>query len=216
MATKKAKERQRQERNRRAGRRRNSQAPNRLITFEIYGEPKETHRPAGVNELADKAMDLISRKDGAGAERLLIQALELDPEACDLQNNLCIAYQIQGRRDEAAALVRQIHDRNPHYLFGRTNLAHLCIMEGDIERAKRLISPLSMQRRLHVTEFSALVAAQIHLGLAQGNVEAARDSFKIWLEVVPGHPMQRHWRRKLARTPLGWLRRTAMLARPTH
>ncbi len=182
----------------------------RLPAFEIYDTPIELNRAAEVHELAERAFDLLSRDDGAGAEMLLKQALDLEPDPCDLRNNLCAAYEMQGRRDEAERLIREVHDENPHYFFGRTNVAQLCIQEGDPERAKRLIEPLWKQRRMHVTEFSALAAVQIHLHLASGEVEAARGWLQIWHEAFPGHPAQEQWRRKLASTPLGWLRRRAI------
>ncbi|HEV3023685.1 MAG TPA: hypothetical protein VGX76_14520, partial [Pirellulales bacterium] len=94
-----------------------------------------------------------------------------------------------------------------------TNLARLCINEGGLERAGRLIEPLFKQRRMHVTEFAALSSAYIHLRLAQGDVNAARDWFEIWSELTPGIPAQELWRRDLAHTPLAWLRRRVLFRR---
>lgn len=208
MARKKKSARKR--RNVRGVRRHDGTDPVHLTAFEIYETPIELNRAADVQELAERAFDLLSHDDGAGAEMLLKQALDLEPDACDLRNNLCAAYEMQGRRNEAERLIREVHDENPHYFFGRTNVAQLCIKEGDLERAERLIEPLWKQRRMHVTEFSALAAVQIHLHLASGDVDAARGWLQIWHEAVPSHPTQELWRRKLASTPLGWLRRRAI------
>lgn len=210
MSRKKSKGRKRRNHRRDITRRRDRLARFQHFTFEIYDEPVEVNRTQEVRELAETAFDLLSRNDGAGAERLLKQALNLDPEACDLRNNLGAAYEVQGRREEAETLVREIHAQNPDYFFGRANLAHLCIKDGDLERAAELVGPLLKRRRMHVTEFSSLAGAQIHLCLASGDVDAARGWLRIWMEVAPGHPAQEQWRRSLALTPLGWLRRVAM------
>jgi tetratricopeptide (TPR) repeat protein len=212
LAWKKKTARKHRNHSRHAARRR--AATGRLgMAFEIYDTPVELNRTEDVQELAERAYDLLAHKDGPGAEIVLKQALKMEPDACDLRNNLCAAYEMQGRRGEAEALVREIHERNPHYFFGRTNLAQLCIKEGNLERAGRLLEPLLKQRRMHVTEFSALAGAQIHFHLASGDVDRARSWFKIWTETAPGHPLQKQWRRDLAPTPLGWLRRQAIRRR---
>jgi predicted Zn-dependent protease len=213
MATKNAKDRKRCARQRRAADHRQNRRQESSLSVEIYDEPQRCHRSQRVQELHEHAVDLLMRGDGVGAERLLKEALELEPEACELRNNLCAAYEIQGRREEARALVREIYDRNPHYFVGRANLARICIDEGDVDRAAVLIGPLFKRRRVHVTEFAALSEAHLHLCLAKGEVKAAREWFEIWCEMTPGVPAQARWRRKLARTPLGWLRRRAMLRR---
>ena len=210
MSRKKKSARKRRNLNLRDVRRHDGADRFRRTVFEIYETAIELNRAVDVQELAERAYDLLSHGDGAGAERLLKEALKLEPDACDLRNNLCAAYEMQGRIDEAERLIREIHDRNPHYFFGRTNVAQLCIKDGDLERAERLIEPLLKQRRMHVTEFSALAAVQIHLHLASGEVDAARGWLQIWHEAAPGHPAQEQWRRKLASTPLGWLRRRAV------
>lgn len=199
-------------RKRRDKRRRTARIGDRLcrfreFTFALYDAPvKHKHNPE-IQELAEQAADALSQGDGVAAERLLKEALAVEPSANDLQNNLCAAYSIQGRLDEAEALTREIHQRDPHYFFGRANLANFYIIEGDLEQAAQLIKPLLNQRRLHVTEFSALAGACIHLDSAMGQVDLARSWLKTWMDAVPDHPAQAYWRRKLASTPLAWLRR---------
>ncbi len=173
-----------------------------LLDFEIYEEPIQVHSP----EVEDWASEAFQRlEDGAlgEAERLLKRALAAEPDASDLANNLARAYDLEGRHDEARALVLAIHQRDPDYFFGRANMVHLSLQEGDIERAKQFIEPLLKERRLHVTEFSALSSAQIRLCLAQGQTQGARSWLAMWEKAVPDDPDQERWRKRIARTPSG-------------
>ena len=62
---------------------------------------------------AVNAMIALHDEDGERAERALKQALALEPEAPELQNNLAMAYEMQGRFEEAEMLVEQVHERYP-------------------------------------------------------------------------------------------------------
>src|SRR5205823_2473275 len=93
-----------------------------LFGWEIHGEATRGHAPK-VEKLAAEAMAELYQDDGPAAERLLKRALEIEPDAPDLLNNLARAYQLQGRMDESDALTRQIQERFPDYFFGRVNKA---------------------------------------------------------------------------------------------
>lgn len=165
----------------------------RLCSFELHGEAIDPHS-APVSECQYEAVEALRRGDGRTAEKSLARALAIEPDAPDLLNNLAAAYELQGRREESSDLVRQIHQRNPNYLFGRTNLAHLCIRSGQLEEARNLVAPLLSRRRFHFSEFAAMCAAQIHMALAEGNVDGARSWFQMWSEVDPDHPGLAQWR----------------------
>ncbi len=177
--------------------------------FELHGEPIHPHSPR-VEPLARAAMDAIHQGDGVKGERLLRQALEIEPDSPALLNNLSTAYQAQGRGEEGMALTRELHRRFPDYLFARTNLAIHYSGEGRIEEARALLQPLLSRRRLHFSEFSALCAAEIQVALADGNRDAARTWFDLWQRGVPDHPQQEILRREIEGRswfPRGWGRR---------
>ncbi len=169
-----------------------------LFGFELSGEPTHRHPPE-VEELAREGMEATKRGDGVTGERLLKQALEREPNAPDLLNNLATAYQAQDRHAEAQALAREIHERFPDYLFGRTAMAQMSMREGNTERAKELLRPLLERRRLHFTEFAALAAAEVELLLAEGNVGSAEQWLQLWEQGTPGHPAIAHWRQQVRR-----------------
>jgi Flp pilus assembly protein TadD len=158
-----------------------------LMGFEISGEPKVEMSPR-VKRIVGRALDAIHNGDGVEGERLIRQALEIEPDNPTLFNNLTKAYELQGRQQEAEELVYETHRRFPDYLFGRTNLAMLLIADGDPETAEELLKPLFLRREMHYSEFAAFAAAQIELALAERNRKRARSWFELWEQVNPDNP----------------------------
>jgi tetratricopeptide (TPR) repeat protein len=175
-----------------------------LCGFELHGEPVHRHSPP-VEELAAQAMEALYDGDGERAEGLLKRALEQEPTAPDLLNNLANAYLAQGREDEARALMREIHERDPDYLFGRVNVAQQHIERGELDRARELLLPLLSRRRLHFSELAALCMGQMSLFLAEGNRAAARQWLQLWENADPDHPQIPEWRERIE--PQGWMNR---------
>jgi len=171
-----------------------------LFAFEVHGEPTTRH-PRPVEEWANQAMAAIHAGDGARAEELLKQALEAEPEAPDLLNNLAAAYELQGRSAEAEALHRQLVERHPDYLFARAGLAQRLIQRRDLADARALLDPLLSRRRLHFSEFAALCVAQIDLYAAEGNLDTARSWLDLWKSADPDHPGIAAMERQLGRAP---------------
>jgi tetratricopeptide (TPR) repeat protein len=158
-----------------------------LMNIELHGEPVGKLNPK-VEPLLRQSLILLQMGKGTEAEALLRQALEIDPNDPALLNNLGQAYALQGQERKADELAYEIHERFPNYLFGRTNLANILIEKGEIERAKELIAPLFSRKRLHLSEFSAICAAQVQLSLAEGKREAAESWLDMMKQVVPDDP----------------------------
>jgi tetratricopeptide (TPR) repeat protein len=177
-----------------------------LLGWELHGEPIYRH-PPNVEKLAREAMDALYGDDPEAAEKLLRQALEHAPDAPDLLNNLASAYKAQGRVDEGNALIHQIHERHPDYLFAQANIAFEHIENGELDKAKELLQPLLQRPRLHFSELATLASAQIVLCLAQGNREAARSWFDLWESADPKHPGLSQFRERLRPSPPGWMGR---------
>lgn len=173
-----------------------------VFGFEIYEEPNRVHRPQ-VEDLAREAMTALRNGDAQEAERLLKQALEIEPDALDLLNNLATAYRFQGRHDDWKHLVHQIHQRDPDYFFGRLNMALERLEEGDLEEAREMLTSLLSRQRLHVTEFTSLAQIQIELCRAEGHKDAARSWLQMWEDADPDNPDLRSCRRRLGLPGLG-------------
>lgn len=170
-----------------------------LFGFELHDEAVQRHRP-DVERLAAGAVEALHEKKPEKAEGILKQALELEPDAPDLLNNLALAYQMQGRVEESLALAREIHRLHPDYLFGSVALARQHIREGRTDEAEALLKPLLSRKRLHFSEHAVLCQAQIELFVAQGNEEAARSWLEMWREVDPDHPEVTLWSLRLSKS----------------
>jgi tetratricopeptide (TPR) repeat protein len=191
------------------------QAKSKYLSVELHGEPIVVH-DADVAELQREAIECLHRGEGSRAEELLQEAIAQSPDAPDLLNNLAAARQLQGRFAESQEILRDIYDRFPDYLFGRANMAHLCLRTGNLEQARELLAPLLLRKRMHFSEFAAFCAAEIDLALHDGDTDAAETWLQIWEEAVPEHPALSLWRKqvrglraRLVRWCVGTLRRKA-------
>lgn len=179
-----------------------------LMGFDLHDEPTVTHGPE-VEELGGAAVEALHRHDAAEGERLLRQALALEPDAPDLLNNLATAYEQQDRMDEADALLNQIHAQYPDYAFATLALARLALRHERIDEAKVLLDALATRRRFHFSEFAAFCDAQIDLSVAEDRFEAALSWLNMWENATPDHPLLVERRERL----LPLLQLTAATAR---
>jgi tetratricopeptide (TPR) repeat protein len=160
-----------------------------LIGFQIGDESEDREDfPRQVEKLAEEATLALYEDDWQRAEQLLKEALAVRPDSPSLLNNLAMAYQLQGREEEALSMVREIHERHPDYLFARVSVAQLAIKDGDLDRAHDLLDPLLERKTLHFSEFSRLCSGLIDLSLAEGNRDAARSWFEMWESADPDSP----------------------------
>lgn len=175
-----------------------------LMDFEITPEPQGHHDPRVV-ELLAAAIVALRNNQVDRAEPLLQQALEIEPDAPELWNNLAAVFSRRGQEDEAMAIVRRLHDQFPDYLFARTHLAREHIGNGRIDEAKALLEPLRSRKQFHVSEFAAYSQAQIELCLAQGQHDGARTWLKLWQDIDPDNPQILSWNLRLL--PTDWRER---------
>jgi Flp pilus assembly protein TadD len=176
-----------------------------LLGFEIGDESEEQEsHPPRVEELAEQATLALQDYDGQQAEALLNKALAIVPDSPGLLNNLAVAYQLQGRAEEAEQMICQLHERHPGYMFARISVAQMAIRDGDTERARELLLPLLQRQKFHFSEFDNLCAAMIDLYLAEDSPEGARSWFQMWESADPDNPKLRPYRLrvgKLGRMP---------------
>jgi tetratricopeptide (TPR) repeat protein len=178
-----------------------------LIGFEIGDESEEQESlPPRVEKLAAGAALALREGDWGRAEQLINAGLALKPDALTLLNNRAAMYEMQGREDEAHALVREIHARHPDYLFARVSLARMATMDGDLERAHELLDPLLSRKKLHFSEFENLCMALIDLCLAEDNRDAACAWFEMWESTDPDNPKLMTYRVRLSKLSRGMQR----------
>ena len=169
-----------------------------MMGFEISDEPELVE---GITEdILDRheaAYDLLSEGEPEAAERLLQEIIAVAPDFYSAYNHLAVAYERQGRNEEARALVEETHARFPDYLFARVALARILAREKRIEEARDLLLPLLRQRKLHISEFRALAAAQMDLALADGQSEAARAWLEMWRQMEDDNPELIQWQLRI-------------------
>ncbi len=145
-----------------------------ILSYEtsICHEPIGDHSPA-VQQLLSEASK-IRNHDPAMAERLLRQALQREPDAPDVLNNLADALECQGRMAEAEELVRDLQERFPDYFFGRLRHATSQMKRGEFDAALRTVSELLTRPQIHIAEFRMAIAFCVQLYLKKGNLEEAQ------------------------------------------
>lgn len=162
-----------------------------LLSFDVHDEPTASLPPA-IATLLQNGIDVM-RPDPAKSEQLLLQARDLAPDAPQIQYNLSVTYMFQGRKDEAAALVREIAERFPAYFFAQVAVAKLETEAGDYAAATARLQPLISRGLFHINEASALCDAQISVFAAQENYEATEPWLDIWRSFAPDHPGLDFW-----------------------
>lgn len=175
-----------------------------MMSVEISPEPTRPI-PKDVQSLATRAWKAIHDKKGDVAELILDKALQRRPTDSSLAYNRAVAIHIQGREEEAMSLVREIHARDPDYLFARVKLAEEAIKHRDFGSARRLLDPLISRRRFHASEHAAMCHAYIELLVAEGETEGARQWLQMWKEVAPDDERAMYWHARLDKR--GLLRR---------
>jgi tetratricopeptide (TPR) repeat protein len=158
-----------------------------LMGWELHDEMAGTHT-SQVEKLLRDSFEAMRGGDGARSEKLLKKALEIEPDAKDVLNNLASTYALQGRQAEASTLLNEIAERFPDYFFSKVNMAQRYLMQGRLEDAEQILTSLSANKRLHYSEFAALAQAQVELHLKKHESEGAREWYDMWNDVYPDHP----------------------------
>ena len=168
-----------------------------LLAYEFHGDPI-AHHSKQVERLLWQALQRLRAEQGKEAEALLTKALELEPDAPDLMNNLAMALGQQGLDSEAGDLIRDIASRHPDYIFARATVAKMHLLEGDIEAAEALLLPFLERDRFNFMEFSAFSDTYIRLLIAQKNPDSARNWLNLWEQVDPGDSRLDYWENRLS------------------
>lgn len=167
-----------------------------LLGMEIHAELTINHSKP-VNNLLGEAIESLREEEGAKAEKLLQQALKIEPDAPDLLYNLANAWDLQDRYQEAQQLIEQIHQSHPDYTFATISVAQMRIKSGDLETARNLLQPLLGKSRMHTVEFSLFCTAQIQFYLADSKPESARAWLNLLRQTNPNHPNLDYWQKRL-------------------
>ncbi len=164
----------------------------RMSTFEIHHELTVAHGNE-CDDLSDRAVAALHRRDYKRAETLLQRALKMEPDAVDLPNNLANAWFGQGRLSEGRALLKTILQRQPDYPFARLTLASMEIQAGRLDAGQEMLDKVMALKRLHYNAFAMLCDQQIRLLIQRRNVDAAGSWLKLMLQGCPEHTLTKAW-----------------------
>lgn len=163
-----------------------------LHQFEVTWEPLNP-LPSPAGELLVAATEALQKNRPKEAERLLLQVLEFDPDEPKALNNLAMAYERQGRKEEALTLIQRVHEEHPDYLFGIITMANLATSKGAFDEAAALLQPLIYRPTLHISEFENLCMTYIQLGLASKDRPMIESWLNTWKSVDGDSDTCRQW-----------------------
>lgn len=162
----------------------------RLLSYQFHSDPIARHE-SKVEKLLIKGNQLMrsgNQQDIQAAEKLFEQAINLEPDAPDLLNNLAGSYFMQQREPEAISVWTKIIEQFPDYVFARAALAQIRLKQGNIEAADQLLHPLLARQRFHVDEFAIFSRVQIMKLMAQDDLEGAKIWLNLWSSMDSEHP----------------------------
>jgi tetratricopeptide (TPR) repeat protein len=171
-----------------------------LFRYELHDEPTTTHSRK-VKQMAAQAVSLMKTQTPENvvqAEKILKKALEIEPNAADLLNNLAGVYQIQNRTEEVYQLLSEISEKFPNYAFSRISLARLKIAEGKVDEGEALLKPLMERKRFHFSEFGNFCNAQIELFVTKKQKQKANAWLQMWESLDSENPEIMRWKIRLS------------------
>lgn len=157
--------------------------------------PKITYEAVDVrpweSELSQNAVTAMHSGDFDTAESIWDEVLERYPENPTATFNRASVWQARdgeegGRR--AKETIRDLHGKEPDYLFARVAVANFAMADGNLEEAEQLLKPLMNLEQLHVTEATAIFAAQAQMALKREDLESAESQLQMLEELNgPNH-----------------------------
>jgi tetratricopeptide (TPR) repeat protein len=159
-----------------------------LLNIEVSPQAEPSKLPNKALTLFEQAFYALQKQDGKTAQDFLEKALAIAPDDPSLINNLAMAYDLQGKSEQARLMVIDLHDRFPEYFFGSIAVAGIEIERGNLDRAHQILNSLIQRKKVHTSEFLALCKSQIHLSMLEGDRDAGRMWVDVWQQVDPENP----------------------------
>lgn len=144
--------------------------------MEISGEPLPSPFPPDGEELYDRMLAAMRRKDWSHALDIGMQLHRMYPHVPSPLSNMAAIKEAQGQPlAEIMALYRQAHALNPDYLFARCGLARCLAAEGKVDEAREMLVSLMQRKKFHVSEARTFLRTQRAMAEAAGDGETARN-----------------------------------------
>ncbi len=170
-----------------------------ILPIQVEKGAPAIHFSPETAELATKASQALYRQDGAEAQAFLEKALELTPDDALIMNNLVLAYELQGKEEEARALRQDVFKRFPGNFFANIGMARQAIEDNDLAYADSLLSNLERRHQLHITEFAALCMVEMESSLAKADQAKAGQWLELWERYDPQNESLPDYRKMIRR-----------------
>ncbi len=134
------------------------------------------HPNPEINDLLAECYHAIEDRDVDQSLELSNRCVQADPDFPTCWFHRATALQLTGKPDderEAKAIILELHQRFPDYVFAIISLANDAIEEDRLEDAKNLLWPLTSRTSWHGSEYLAYMSVQIRLCLAHGKIDSA-------------------------------------------
>ena len=143
--------------------------------------------------------------DWAGAERLLGEAVETDPENAKLRTDYAVLIAVAGRKEESLAQARRAMELAPDDTWARGIYGWVLCLGGEYDAAVEVLGKL-----VQVIPHSSF--AHVVLGISyagQGQHDKARGEFDVALELSKTDKSTRQWASAFRGASLGMMGRAA-------
>lgn len=167
------------------------------ISYDPVVDPAEGRRTPEEQDEVERLHGL-ARSNPRDAIPDLLRAMERYPDVRQFPNFLASAYSAIREDQKAEAVIREMLDRFPDYLFARLNYAEICLREGRVEEVAEILDHkfdlkllYPRRDRFHISEFTGFAGTVGTYYARKGEVEIAERYLEILQEMEPDHPMTR-------------------------
>ncbi|MEA3338511.1 MAG: tetratricopeptide repeat protein [Chloroflexota bacterium] len=140
-----------------------------------------------VIDLLDRGLSAFRQDDYEQAERLFLRALELDPQAKRVYNNLGTAYAYQGKHTQAKEIFHTALEIDPLYVMPRCNLAAYLLDDGEIQEAQAMLKPLADVTQFHPQDIVFYQYTQARILIRKEEFDAAKNLLEAALKIQPDY-----------------------------
>ncbi|HEY3332464.1 MAG TPA: hypothetical protein VGK19_20710 [Capsulimonadaceae bacterium] len=163
----------------------------RTVEFRPYAvstKAKPSGLPKEVDAMLKRAFDLHYDEEYEKALKILyqLQAVVTHPT---IESNIAANLAAIGREPEALAIIKEIYNTYPDYLYARYAYAGHLAREGKVTEAKDVIAKTNRPETLHVTEHLAFCVAQCEVLIAENDLDTLKVYYEMIESVDEEHPM---------------------------
>ena len=164
-----------------------------MLGFQLSGDAK-AQMPKDVEDVYKKSAQALYDEDGAKAAGILEEAVRRFPDNAPLFNNLAVAYEMQGKTEQAEKMIDEMAEKFPDYFFGIVARARRAMRAKDYALAHTLLETAMRRETLHFSEFESLCAINVELAEEEDAPDTARQWLDMWEQAMPKSPILQEYK----------------------